>query len=71
MFPLPHLFLFYFFYVYEHLYVYLCNPRMSGGQEVQKESDPLELELQAVVSHCVGSGKSTWSSGRATSGLNH
>lgn len=37
------------------MYVYVsCMPGVHGGQKMS--SDSLELELQKVVSHCVGTG---------------
>jgi hypothetical protein len=34
-------------------------------------SDPLELELQMVVGHCVVPGIGPWSSGRTASAIDH
>jgi hypothetical protein len=40
---------------YTFMYVYVsCMPGVHGGQKMS--SDSLELELQKVVSHCVGTG---------------
>ena len=40
-------------------------------QRPEQTLDPLELELQTVVSHCVVARKQTQSSGRAAHVLNH
>lgn len=37
--------------------MHICAPHVCLGL---LESDPLELELQRVVSHCVGAGNQTW-----------
>ena len=41
----------------------MCFPGAHGGQK--KASDPLKLDLQMVVSHCVSAGIEPGSFGRA------
>lgn len=51
--------------------MYVCAPRALPMEEQKRASDPLELKLQAVVSHHVGAwnGTQALSSGRAASAL--
>lgn len=58
-----------YFYLYRCLNVYLCTKFV---QCVEPESllDPVGLELDIVMSHHVGSGSRTRSSGRPTGDLN-
>jgi hypothetical protein len=49
-------------------YVHWCFDCITVSARV---SDPLELEIQTVVSCHVDAGNWTWSSGRAASALNH
>lgn len=54
-----------------YLYVSLCATYMSGAYRIQKRTlDPLELELEMVVSCLVDTGSHT-SSGTVASVLNH
>lgn len=51
-------------------YISLYPVCVSGAHTGQKRaSDPLEPELEMVVSHCMGSGSQTRSFGRADSAL--
>ena len=45
---------------------------MTGVCRSQRKAlDPLELEFQRILSHCVVLENKPWSSKRATSSLNH
>lgn len=46
--------------MYKCLYAYVCTMCMPGTYESQKKvSDPLEPELKAVMSHCLGTRNQT------------
>ena len=53
------------------LHVYLCPTCVPGVFRGQKVWNPLELELQTVMSHHVGDEIAPWSHGGTISTLNH
>ena len=57
-------------YEYFYLYIYMCV-YLPVAHGVQKRAlDPLELELQMVVSHHVGAENQTWVPWKSNNALN-